>query len=256
MLVRQRCRGNGTPILLLHDAPGAGRPLLELYAALSTHGSVLMPDLPGCGDSDPLPPGARGLANYADAVADLLMLWAGRPVHIHGIGFGAAVALELNARHPELVSGLSITGLLRIVGAARHAMIGKLAPPIALADDGSHWYRTWLMLRDSLVRWPWYAREPAALRRQALAFDAEALHAWTCDVMRQWHAYHHLIDAALQWNPDPAIAAGLQKLTIALDARDALHQSDLEWAATGVASLTLPDRAAEGALSLASLVER
>jgi hypothetical protein len=166
------------------------------------------------------------------------------------------VALELNARHPELVSGLSITGLLRIVGAARHAMIGKLAPPIALADDGSHWYRTWLMLRDSLVRWPWYAREPAALRRQALAFDAEALHAWTCDVMRQWHAYHHLIDAALQWNPDPAIAAGLQKLTIALDARDALHQSDLEWAATGVASLTLPDRAAEGALSLASLVER
>jgi pimeloyl-ACP methyl ester carboxylesterase len=253
MLVRQRNRGSGTPILLLHDAPGAGRQLLELYAALTAHCTVLLPDLPGCGDTDPLPPGARSLADYADAVAELVRVRAGRPLHVHGIGFGAALALELHARHPELVSGISLTGLLRVVGAVRREMIGKLAPPIALTDDGSHWYRTWLMLRDSLVRWPWYAREPAALRRQAVAIDAEDLHAWTCDVMRQWHAYHHLIDAVLEWNPDAALAAGLGKLTIAADARNALYTADLEWAATGIASLTLPDRAAERARRLASL---
>jgi hypothetical protein len=108
------------------------------------------------------------------------------------------------------------------------------------------------MLRDSLVRWPWYAREPAALRRQAVAFDAGRLHSWTCDVMRQWHAYHHLIDAVLAWVPDAAIAVGLPKLAIAIDAQHALHAADLEWAAAGVASLTLPDQTAERARRLAS----
>lgn len=51
-------------------------------------------------------------------------------------------------------------------------MIGRLAPPIRLADDGSRWYRTCMMLLDSLVRWAWYVREPAALRREQLAFEA------------------------------------------------------------------------------------
>jgi pimeloyl-ACP methyl ester carboxylesterase len=254
MLVRQRYRGSGTPILLLHDAPGAGRQLLELYSALSIHRPVLLPDLPGCGESDPLPPGERGLVDYADAVADLLTVRAARPVHVHGIGFGAAVALELNARFPDLVAALSLTGLLRVEGEGRRGMIGKLAPPIVLTDDGSHWYRTWLMLRDSLVRWPWYAREPSALRRQGVEFDAEHLHAWTCDVIRQWHAYHHLIDAALQWNPEAALAAGLDKLTIIVDPRNALHEADVAWAATGVASLIMPERTADRAAHIASLV--
>ena len=254
MLVRQSNRDDSTPILLLHDAPGAGRQLLELYAALSAHRTVLLPDLPGCGDSDPLTPGARGLEHYADAVAHLLMVRGGGPVHVHGIGFGAAVALELNSRSPELVVAVSVTGLLRVDGAARRGMIGKLAPPITLADDGSHWYRTWLMLRDSQVRWPWYDREPSALLRQSITFDAADLHAWTCDVLRQWHSYHHLIDAALRWNPNAATASALDKLTIVVDAHHALHHSDLQWAATEVAALTLPDQTAERARLLVSLV--
>ncbi len=260
MLVRERSgggagrRGSRTPILLLHDAPGAGRGMQMIHEALSAQYTVLLPDLPGCGESDPLPPGARHLEDYADAVAGLLTARAARPVHVHAIGFGAAVALELNARRPDLVSGLSLTGLLRITGTARLAMIGRLAPPIALADDGSHWYRTWLMLRDSLVRWPWYAREPSALRRQDQVFDAEHLHAWTCDVMRQWHAYHHLIDAVLEWTPEAAIAAAAHKLTIAVDAHHASYESDRAWAATGVASLILPAAAPERARVLGALV--
>ncbi len=253
IFVRQYGAAGGTPMLLLHDAPGGGRPLVELQEALARHRPVILPDLPGCGESDPLPAGARGLAHYADAIAALLHARARGPVHIHAVGFGAGLALELNARHPQLVAGLSLTGTLRVEGAARGAMIGKLAPPIDLADDGSHWYRTWLMLRDSLVRWPWYDRAVTALRRQAVAIDAGQLHAWTCDVMRQWQGYHHLIDAVLDWNPDLAIARAGPKLTIALDGRHALHASDAQWAASGIASLILPDRAAEQAMLLTAL---
>jgi len=253
IFVRRRGAAGGIPMLLLHDAPGGGRQLVELMEALASHRSVLLPDLPGCGESDPLPADARTLADYADAIAELLRARAGGPVQVHAVGFGAGLALELNARHPELIASLSLTGTLRIEGPARGAMSGRLAPPIALADDGSHWYRTWLMLRDSLVRWPWYDRAVPALRRQSVALDAGQLHAWTCDVMRQWHSYHHLIDAVLEWNPHDAIAQARPKLSIAVDARHPLHTSDVEWAAAGVAALTLPEHTAERAMLLAAL---
>jgi pimeloyl-ACP methyl ester carboxylesterase len=253
IFVRCRREVGGTPLLLLHDAPGAGGQLVALQQALEPRRPAILPDLPGCGESDALPEGARSLADYADAMASMLRAYADRPVHIHAVGFGAAVALELNARHPDLVAGLSVTGLLRVTGAARAAMIGRLAPPITLADDGSHWYRTWLMLRDSLVRWPWYDRAPTALRRQALDFDAVQLHAWTCDVMRQWHAYHHVIDAVLEWNPEVAIAIAGPKLSIVADARHALHEADAAWASSGIAAATWPVHATEQATLLASL---
>ena len=250
--LRSRAQGRGTPVLLLHDAPGAGRQLTDLYEALAVHSPVLLPDLPGCGDSDALDAGAT-LADHADLLATVVSMRIGGAAHVHAVGMGAALALELNARHPQLVAGMTLTGLLRLRGDERRDMIGRLAPPIVLAEDGSHWYRTWLMLRDSLVRWPWYRREPQALRRQEIVLDADELHAWTCDVMRQCETYHRLIDAVLSWDPDAAIAAARGKVTVGIDAHHALHASDVAWAASGRKAVTLPLAVAERARMLASL---
>jgi pimeloyl-ACP methyl ester carboxylesterase len=275
MFVRTRGTGRGTPLLLLHDAPGAGGQLVDLYEALSADRRVILPDLPCCGQSDPLDEDvgtsecegsseragagsrAAGLAAYADALADMLTAGASR-VDVYGIGAGAALALELNARHPRLVGKLMVTGLLRAEGSDRHAMLGRLAPPIVLCEDGSHWYRVWAMLRNSLVRWPWYAREPAALRRQPLPLEAGYLHAWTCDVMRQSGSYHRLIDAVLSWDPAAALAAGHDQLTIAIDPLNALHASDAHWASTSRSrSVKLPaDAAGRSTALLAALQGR
>jgi hypothetical protein len=84
-------------------------------------------------------------------------------------------------------------------GAAERAALRRhYAPPIAIDPGGAHWHRTWLMLRDSLVYWPWYNRRRAGLRRVAADFGAERLHAWTFEVMKQHHACQHVIEAALQ----------------------------------------------------------
>ncbi len=259
ILVRSRGHGAGTAVLLLHDAPGGGRPLLELHRALSAERTVLLPDLPCCGESDPLPEeGAAGaappaLGEYADVLAGLLAARVGCPLHVHGIGVGAALALELNARHPELVRALSITGLLRLPAAARRDMIGRLAPRIVLADDGSHWYRAWLMLRDSLVRWPWYDRQPSALRRQSIVLEPASLHAWSCDLMRQWHSYHRIIDAMLDWDVEAPIDRASGKLTIALDPEHALYRSDLDWSRTGIDGVDMTGGPAERARIIAKL---
>ncbi len=221
--------GAGSPLLLLHDAPGAGSALLAIYRALAGKRPVWLPDLPGCGQSDPLPAAVPTLADYAEALATLVRARAGGAVSVYGVGFGAALALELNARHPELVRSLCLTGLLRSDSANRAAWIGRFAPPLSLQPDGSHWYRTWLMLRDSLVHWPWFDRDPVTLRREPAVFDPQQLHAWTRDVMRQWHSYHHLIDAVLAWNPGIALEAARGKLKVGMDPDHALARSDATW---------------------------
>jgi pimeloyl-ACP methyl ester carboxylesterase len=254
--VRSHVAGRGTPVLLLHDAPGGGRNLISLYHALAAQGPVILPDLPGCGESDPLAAGRSSLSDHADAVASLVAAYTHGAIHIHGVGVGAALALELSTRHPELVRSVTVTGLLRTTGAQRRAMIGRLAPPIRLEDDGRHWYRTWLMLRDSLVRWPWYDRAPAALRRQHIDLDPAYLHAWTCDVMRQWSTYHQVIDAVLEWDPELPLECAAHKMTVAIDPQDALCASDLDWAAGGAKSLTLPDDPADRARVILGVVPR
>ncbi len=254
VLVRYSMAGSGTPMLVLHDAPGGGGALAGLYHALAALSPVILPDLPGCGQSDPLHATRDSLADQADALAGVLAACTRGPVHVHAVGIGAALALELNARHPDSVRSLTLTGLLRTTGEARRAMIGRLAPPIRLDDDGGHWYRTWLMLRDSLVRWPWYDRAPSALRRQPTDLDAAHLHAWTCDVMRQWSSYHRLIDAVLEWDQELPLARAAHKLTVAVDPHHALHAADLDWAACGAKSLTLPDAPADRARGIAGLV--
>jgi hypothetical protein len=254
--VRSHRAGPGTPVLLLHDAPGGGRNLTGLYHALAAQGPVILPDLAGCGESDPLGAGQTSLSDHADALASLVAACTHGAISVYGVGVGAALALELNTRHSDLVQSVTLTGLLRTTGAQRRALIGRLAPPIRLEDDGSHWYRTWLMLRDSLVRWPWYDRAPAALRRQRIDLDPAHLHAWTCDVMRQWNSYHRIIDAVLEWDPELPLVCAAHKMTVAIDPQHALHASDLEWAAAGTTSLTLPDDPADRGRVIAGIAPR
>jgi hypothetical protein len=80
----------------------------------------------------------------------------------------------------------------------RGGLRSRYAPAIDIEADGSHWYRTWLMLRDSLVYWPWYEHKLKALRRAPADFSAERMHAWTFDVMKQHHSYHQYINAAIE----------------------------------------------------------
>jgi hypothetical protein len=72
--------------------------------------------------------------------------------------------------------------------------------------------------------------------------------------MRQYGSYHRLIDAVLEWQPESAIDRGRPKLTVAVDSRHALHRADLEWAASGLPSIELPDGIAERARLLNALV--
>ncbi|WP_298199436.1 alpha/beta hydrolase [Novosphingobium sp.] len=168
--------------------------------ALAPDLTVLVPDLPGFGDSDPLPPGepASRLDAAAGALADLVADAAEGPVTIMANELATPVALRLVARHPEGIARLVIDGAPPIDPVAATAFAAGLCPEIVTDTlGGSHLHRLWHLLRDSEVQWPWHDPSPAAARRRPPQIAGDELHQALVGVLKQPQAWGQAAAAGL-----------------------------------------------------------
>jgi len=106
--------GSGPSLLLLHGLFMDHSAWDQVGDLLGREYRVVAPDLPGFGESEK-PPESRfpyGINAFADAVLDLYAgLELGRAVLV-GHALGGAVAITLEARHPELISRLVLVDAL------------------------------------------------------------------------------------------------------------------------------------------------
>lgn len=96
---------SGPELVWVHGWAHSHLSLAPLAEAMRGRADSLLVDLPGFGAS-PLPPGAWGTEDYADAMAEWL---AGLPPRRRvwvGHSFGCRVGLQLGARHPDAVAAL------------------------------------------------------------------------------------------------------------------------------------------------------
>jgi pimeloyl-ACP methyl ester carboxylesterase len=214
------------PLVLLHDAPGSALFLEPLILILSSHYFVCAPDLPGCGESASLPGETHEMLDFAEVVVDLCTkIGMTRPV-LYGIGFGSSVAIALATTWPANFSGLVLRGVLLPDSEQNSHMRQHFAPEIKLENDGSHWYRTWQMLRDSQIYWPWYDQRHQSQRRVSCDFSAERLHDWTFDLMKQPAGYRHIIHGALNYDASAELARIEVPLLICIDSSTPLSAFD------------------------------
>jgi 2-hydroxy-6-oxonona-2,4-dienedioate hydrolase len=103
--------GSGTPVVLLHGGSGSWTHWVRNIAALAAAGrQVLVPDLPGFGDSA-LPAGAHDVdAVPAPLVSGLAALLGNTRVDLVGFSFGGMAAGLLAADYSERVRRLVIVG--------------------------------------------------------------------------------------------------------------------------------------------------
>lgn len=101
--------GGGPPLVLLHGGWSDGRAWRPQLAGLSDGFDVIAWDAPGCGGSHD-PPGQMALADYADAVADLITALRLERPHLCGLSFGGGLAIAVYQRHPNLVRSLVLAG--------------------------------------------------------------------------------------------------------------------------------------------------
>jgi pimeloyl-ACP methyl ester carboxylesterase len=93
----------------LHGGLSDGRSWFPQLQSLADAYDVIAWDAPGCGGSAD-PAVDLGLADYADAVAELVGELGVGPVHLVGHSFGAGLAIDVAGRHAHLVRSLVLSG--------------------------------------------------------------------------------------------------------------------------------------------------
>jgi pimeloyl-ACP methyl ester carboxylesterase len=222
--------GSSHAIMLIHDCPGSGQQWTPLIEKLEGRAMVIAPDLPGSGHS------AAGADQTLDGwvlqLEQILQQTGHSALTILGLGFGSAVAARLaqsvEERQPNRIARLILAGLPLPDDAEREELISRYAPPIAIAEDGSHWYRCWLMLRDAMVWWPWYRRQRDRLHRREMMPDADELHDRVVETMRAQDTYGDVARAALSEPWSTGLEAWGDRLVLVAGAPTALSVFDRE----------------------------
>lgn len=116
--------GSGPAVLLIHGLGGTRRTWEHLIPGLARTHTVIAPDLPGHGLSDP-PAGDYSLGAHACAMRDLLLALGHPRASVVGHGLGGAVAMQSAYQFPERIervvlisSGGLGAGVTSIRGAA------------------------------------------------------------------------------------------------------------------------------------------
>ena len=101
--------GRGTPVVMLHGLGGGKLSLFPLMAELSERHRVIVPDLPGHGESEK-PMAEYSPRYYAKVVRHLLDAVGAERAVVIGNSLGGRIALELALRSPARVAALALLG--------------------------------------------------------------------------------------------------------------------------------------------------
>lgn len=130
-----------SPLICFHQSPQSGKVFTEVLNALGADRTVIAPDTPGFGESDP-PPESPSIEDYADAMEDLLDQLKLEQYDILGYHTGALTGTEIALRRPKNVRRLVLIGLPILKQEEINAFFDR-PWPVPMAEDGSHIITEW-----------------------------------------------------------------------------------------------------------------
>jgi pimeloyl-ACP methyl ester carboxylesterase len=106
--------GRGSPLVLVHDYLASRVAWDDVLPTLAARFHVIVPDLPGFGESEKPPPGRYryDFEGFAESLVDLLAALGLGRVSLCGHAMGGAVALTLAASHAHVVDKLVLVSPL------------------------------------------------------------------------------------------------------------------------------------------------
>jgi pimeloyl-ACP methyl ester carboxylesterase len=143
--------GSGPALVLLHGMGASWQWWLENIPTLGAHHRVIAVDLPGFGNSEPLPVPTE-ISTYAQAVRDLLTQLDVGSATVAGHSMGGLVALKLSTVHSEFVRDLIL------VDAGGVPMTERRLKLILNVLRLSSAVFNWRFVRRALTTKPWVRR--------------------------------------------------------------------------------------------------
>jgi 3-oxoadipate enol-lactonase len=100
---------NRTPLILIHGFPLDSTMWDATRAILESSGvTIITPNLPGFGGTDPLPGEKPTIDDYAAMIAAIIAGLPGKKAIVGGFSMGGYISLTLLREHPALLAGLML----------------------------------------------------------------------------------------------------------------------------------------------------
>ena len=204
--VMVRRAGSGPPVLLLHESPVSSAAFVPLIGSLAERFTVIAPDTPGYGGSDPLTLHRPQIPDYADALKEVVDALGLERAAVFGRHTGAAIAIEFANLHPERVSGVVLDGCPAFTQEEMEELVASYLPPFRPDWSGSHVAWLWSRIRDQFSFFPWNRQGPAS----RLAIDMprpSILNRIATDLLLAGDGYRIAYEAAFRYDGAAAAAA-------------------------------------------------
>jgi len=152
--VHYRHAGSGPVLILLHQSPQNSRMWLSMIERFAGCYTVIAPDTPGFGYSDPLP-GKQDIDGFARATLAFADALGIDRFALFGMHTGGLIGMHLGWIAPERLSALVIDGYALFNDAERARYTDKYLPPFVPSWDGGHLRWLWSRMREQLYFFPW-----------------------------------------------------------------------------------------------------
>jgi pimeloyl-ACP methyl ester carboxylesterase len=204
------------PLVMIHAAPGSSFALEPLMQSLAAKGApwLVAPDTLGCGDSAPAALPDPDIAYYADATARLLDALGIERATLYGKHSGARIACEIGVRHPDRVEQVIVEGIGEYEPHAVPSLLEHYAPEKKPDDFGTHLVWAFHFVRDQVMHFPYYMRDPQHRVHSRTMPDAEALHDAAVDVLKALRTYHVIYRAVFRYPTRQRVALLRRHMTV------------------------------------------
>lgn len=136
---------------------------------------------------------------YADTLAALLDAIGVAQCDLYGTHTGARIAIETAIRHPDRIGHLILDGLTDYAPETRDLFLDHYAPEMAPDDYGRQFVWAFNYIRDQVVHFPHFLRDPEHRLMTRAVPPAAELHAATLDVLKGLTSYHKAYRAAFRY---------------------------------------------------------
>jgi pimeloyl-ACP methyl ester carboxylesterase len=190
-----RTAGSGPPLILLHPSPMSSAFMLPLIELLHDQVTVLAPDTPGYGLSDPLPVATDELSPYVEWLAAFVRSHQFKSVGVYGSATGAQIAIQFARTHPELTEYLVLDNAVHFLAEEREEILANYFPDMSVKEDGSHLHTAWQMSSSLFTHFPWFDRREESRIADSPA-PAALVHATALAYLNAGENYHQAYRAA------------------------------------------------------------
>jgi len=221
--VHYRRAGSGPVVICFHQSPLSSRDMLATMERWKDSFTVIAPDTPGFGLSDPLGVTHAQMADFADAAIEFMDAIGIEQASIYGFHTGAMVSGALAAAYPERITCAVANGYVVLTEAERHDLVTHYLPAFEPRWDGSHLTWLWSRMREQVIFFPWYAKTLAERLDYDLPSPA-ALHEALLDFLRSGDHYRVGYRAAFTMRSDLAVQQARVPLLVTAADTDVLAQ--------------------------------